>query len=72
MNSGSASWINVAIGSGHREKPITDQTAINRFYSLRDYNVFTTVTGRVQGDLPFHRDGTLPRDHHGRGHYETL
>jgi type IV pilus assembly protein PilY1 len=43
MNAGSASWINVAIGSGHREKPITDQTAINRFYSLRDYNVFTTV-----------------------------
>ena len=43
MNSGGASWINVAIGSGHREKPITDQTVVNRFYSLRDYNVFTTV-----------------------------
>ena len=68
MNSGGSSWINVAIGSGHREKPITDQTAINRFYSLRDYNVFTTVaTNQYKTHLPVHRDGALPRDHHGHG-----
>jgi type IV pilus assembly protein PilY1 len=43
MKSGTSNWINVAIGSGHREKPISDQTAVNRFYSLRDYNIFTPV-----------------------------
>lgn len=40
---GTSNWLNVAIGSGHREKPITDQTVVNRFYSLRDYNVFTPI-----------------------------
>lgn len=40
---GTSNFINVAIGSGHREMPITDQTVVNRFYSLRDYNVFTRV-----------------------------
>jgi type IV pilus assembly protein PilY1 len=44
MKSGTTNWINVAIGSGHRELPITDQTAVNRFYSLRDYNIFSQVT----------------------------
>jgi type IV pilus assembly protein PilY1 len=37
------SWINVAIGSGHRERPVTDTITVNRFYSLRDYNVFTPI-----------------------------
>jgi type IV pilus assembly protein PilY1 len=36
-------FINVAIGSGHRENPITDKTVVNRFYGLRDYNVFSRV-----------------------------
>ena len=40
---GTVNFINVAIGSGHRELPITDQTVVNRFYSLRDYNIFTRV-----------------------------
>jgi type IV pilus assembly protein PilY1 len=40
---GTSNWLNVAIGSGHREKPITDDTVVNRFYSLRDYNIFTQV-----------------------------
>ncbi len=43
MKSGSVNFINVAIGSGHREKPISDTTVVNRFYSLRDYNLFTQV-----------------------------
>lgn len=44
MRVGTTNWINVAIGSGHREKPITDETTVNRFYSLRDYNIFSPVT----------------------------
>jgi type IV pilus assembly protein PilY1 len=44
LKNGSQNWINVAIGSGHREKPVTDTTVVNRFYSLRDYNVFTPLT----------------------------
>lgn len=40
---GTTNFINVAIGSGHRELPITDETVVNRFYSLRDYNVFTRI-----------------------------
>lgn len=43
MKVGTSNWINVAIGSGHREMPITDQTVENRFYSLRDFNIFTPV-----------------------------
>lgn len=43
MRVGTTNWINVAIGSGHREKPITDQTVVNRFYSLRDFNIFSQV-----------------------------
>ncbi len=51
MRVGTANWINVAIGSGHREKPITDETTINRFYSLRDYNIFSQVTnGQYKDD----------------------
>jgi type IV pilus assembly protein PilY1 len=33
-------FLNIAIGSGHREAPIRDTTVDNYFYSLRDYNVF--------------------------------
>ncbi len=40
---GTTNFINVGIGSGHREKPITDVTVVNRFYSLRDFNVFSQV-----------------------------
>lgn len=43
MKVGTTSWINVAIGSGHREKPVSDETTVNRFYSLRDYNIFAQV-----------------------------
>jgi len=31
-------WLNVAIGSGNREMPLSDRTTDNRFYSLRDYH----------------------------------
>jgi len=41
-NSG-RSWINIAIGSGDRERPVSDKTVQNRFFSLRDYNIFTPV-----------------------------
>lgn len=37
-------WLNVAIGSGHREMPLSDRETRDRFYSLRDY------------DGPGHRD----------------
>jgi type IV pilus assembly protein PilY1 len=40
---GTSNFINIGIGSGHREKPITDVTVVNRFYSLRDFNVFSQV-----------------------------
>ena len=43
MKVGTTNFINIGIGSGHREKPITDVTVVNRFYSLRDFNVFSQV-----------------------------
>jgi len=43
----SINWLNVAIGSGDREKPVTDKTVVNRFYSLRDYN-WSTLVGTDQ------------------------
>ncbi|MGB7737624.1 MAG: hypothetical protein WBM03_00800, partial [Steroidobacteraceae bacterium] len=43
MKSGTVNFINISIGSGHREKPISDVSAVNRFYSLRDFNMFTQV-----------------------------
>ncbi len=36
-------WLNVAIGSGHRERPASDKTTNDRFYSLRDYNVYSKL-----------------------------
>jgi type IV pilus assembly protein PilY1 len=44
VTDGSRSWLNIAIGSGHREKPVTDTTVVNRFYSMRDYNIFTRIS----------------------------
>jgi type IV pilus assembly protein PilY1 len=38
-----ARWLNVAIGSGNRELPITDKTTQNRFYSLRDKFVLNPI-----------------------------
>jgi len=35
---GGRSWLNVAIGSGNRELPLSDRTTEDRFYSLRDYH----------------------------------
>jgi type IV pilus assembly protein PilY1 len=37
------SWINIAIGSGDRERPVSDTSVDNRFFSLRDYNIFNAV-----------------------------
>jgi len=36
-------FINVAIGSGHREMPASDLTTQNWFFSVRDYNVYTPL-----------------------------
>jgi type IV pilus assembly protein PilY1 len=36
-------FINVAIGSGHRELPATDKTVVNWMFSIRDYNVLTPL-----------------------------
>ena len=35
---GGRRWLNVAIGSGNREMPLSDRTTDDRFYSLRDYH----------------------------------
>jgi type IV pilus assembly protein PilY1 len=40
---GGRSWINIAVGSGDRERPVSDTTTQDRFYSLRDYYVFTPI-----------------------------
>ena len=40
---GGTTFINVAIGSGHRELPATDKTVQNWFFSVRDYNVLTPL-----------------------------
>ena len=40
---GGTTFINVAIGSGHRELPATDKTAENWFFSVRDRNVLTPL-----------------------------
>jgi type IV pilus assembly protein PilY1 len=37
-------WINIAIGSGHREKPASDATTQNRAFGLRDYRPFQQLT----------------------------
>ncbi len=37
-------WINIAIGSGHREKPATDDMTQNRAYGLRDYRPYQRLT----------------------------
>jgi len=34
---GGRRWLNVAIGSGNREMPLSDRTTRDRFYSLRDH-----------------------------------
>jgi type IV pilus assembly protein PilY1 len=36
-------WVNVGIGSGNREMPISDKTTLNRYYSFRDTNA--TISG---------------------------
>jgi type IV pilus assembly protein PilY1 len=51
MQAGGRSFLNVAIGSGHRELPATDKTdpavpkvgTDNWFYSIRDYNMFGAI-----------------------------
>ncbi|HET7201966.1 MAG TPA: hypothetical protein VFI92_01235 [Steroidobacteraceae bacterium] len=43
LESGGTTFLNVAIGSGHRELPATDKTTDNWFYSIRDYNVFGVI-----------------------------
>jgi type IV pilus assembly protein PilY1 len=55
-------WINIAIGSGDRERPVTDQTVANRFYSLRDYAIYNSIdsdryvtTAPADATTPFHR-----------------
>jgi type IV pilus assembly protein PilY1 len=40
---GGRSWINIAIGSGDRERPVSNTAVDNRFFSLRDYNIFNAV-----------------------------
>lgn len=55
---GGESWINIAIGSGHREKPLYD-AAHNRAYGLRDYRPFTRMT---QDEYDAWEDEQLIRD----------
>jgi type IV pilus assembly protein PilY1 len=44
IKSGASSWFNIAIGSGNRELPVTDQSTDDKFYSLRDYNKLAPYT----------------------------
>jgi type IV pilus assembly protein PilY1 len=46
-------YINVAIGSGHRELPISDIVGENWFFSVRDYNVYRQLlTSQYQATCP--------------------
>jgi type IV pilus assembly protein PilY1 len=46
-------YVNIAIGSGHRELPISDLTTDNWFFSVRDYNVYTQLlTSQYQATCP--------------------
>lgn len=50
LRSGSKRWLNLAIGSGHRELPKTDILTQDRFFSIRDTeNIFGVV---ATGDYP--------------------
>jgi type IV pilus assembly protein PilY1 len=40
---GGRRWVNVALGSGNRERPVSDEATQNRFYSLRDPHIFTVL-----------------------------
>jgi type IV pilus assembly protein PilY1 len=40
---GGAQFINIAIGSGHRELPATDKTTENWFFGIRDYNPYNLL-----------------------------
>jgi type IV pilus assembly protein PilY1 len=48
-------WINIAIGSGHREKPASDATTRNRAYGLRDYRPFQRLTQEQYDDWDANR-----------------
>jgi len=43
-------WLNVAIGSGHRERPASDKITNDRFYSLRDYSVYAKLDNSAYQD----------------------
>jgi type IV pilus assembly protein PilY1 len=36
-------WLNVSVGSGNRESPITDKSTQDRIYSLRDFSILAPV-----------------------------
>jgi len=46
-------FVNLAIGSGHRELPVTDIATQNWFYSVRDYNLFQPLlSSQYQNSCP--------------------
>ncbi len=46
-------FINLAIGSGHRELPVTDSATQNWFFSIRDYNLFPQLlSSQYQASCP--------------------
>jgi type IV pilus assembly protein PilY1 len=54
------SFVNVAIGSGHREKPVLDDATHNRAYGIRDYYPFVQLTQQQYDDRE--SDGLVVRD----------
>lgn len=43
ISCGGRKWLNVALGSGNREMPISDKSTQDRFYSFRDYALMSPV-----------------------------
>jgi type IV pilus assembly protein PilY1 len=58
---GGRAWINIAIGSGDRERPVSEQSVDNRFYSLRDYAIYNAIdSNRYVSTAPTGADALTP------------
>jgi type IV pilus assembly protein PilY1 len=58
---GGRAWINIAIGSGDRERPVSEQFVDNRFYSLRDYAIYNAIdSNRYVSTAPTGADALTP------------
>ena len=53
-------FVNIAIGSGHREKPVVDDQTHNRAYGIRDFNAFVSLSKEQYEAIE--ADGLVVRD----------